>query len=142
MEIRRFFHRNFGTFYQWFDQRQTGARRIAWLEDLLPTLDIERVQVANIDSACAAMDSFAGCLLPPEPRGALQFVAPTELSAFGLNDGYSRHLYDHVYRLFIGDSLDDFTAYWNELRLCGCWGVPHRNALWVPSRINSSPVFH
>jgi hypothetical protein len=116
-------------------------RRIASLEDILSNIDLEIVHVANIDSASAALHLFAGCLLPPKPRGPLQFVAPTELSAFGLNDGYSRHVYDHTYRLFVGDSLNDFTAYWNELLLCGCWGVPHRNALWVPAALSRSAPF-
>ena len=141
LEIRRFFHRNFGTFYQWFDHRRTVVRRIAWLEDILANIEVEKVHVADMDSACAAIHLFAGCLFPPKPRAPLQFVAPTELSAFGLNDGYSRHVYDHIYRLFVGDSLNDFKAYWNELRLCGCWGVPHRNALWLSASLSQSASF-
>lgn len=141
LEIRRFFHRNFGTFYQWFDHRLNSVRRIAGLEDILPDSNVEKVHVADTDSACSAIHLFAGCLLPPKPRGPLQFIAPTELSAFGLNDGYSRHVYAHTYRLFVGDSLNDFTAYWNELRSCGCWGVPHRNALWVSAALSQSAPF-
>jgi hypothetical protein len=141
LEIRRFFHRNFGTFHQWFDHRNTIIRRIGWLEDILATLDVETVQVGDIDSACAAIHLFAGRFLPPNPRAPLRFVAATELSAFRLNDGYARHVYNHTYRLFVGNSLNDFIAYWNELRLCRCWGIPHRNALWIPSALTQSAPF-
>jgi hypothetical protein len=47
LEIRRFFHRNFGTF--------------AWLEDVLPNIEVETVRVADMASACAAIHLFAGC---------------------------------------------------------------------------------
>jgi len=141
LEIRRFFHRNFGSFYQWFDHRGTHVRRIAWLEDILPSIETDAVRISDLDTACAVIHSFAGCLLPPTPRSALRFVAPTEISAFGLNEGFARHDYQSVFRLFVGDSLRDFTAYWNELRLCGGWGVPHRNALWVPASLAESAQF-
>jgi hypothetical protein len=140
LEIRRFFDRNFGTFYQWFDQGQ-NVRRVGWLEDMLAGVDLHIVRIADMDSACAAMRVFAGSLRPPKPCAPLSFVAPTEISAFGLNDGYSFHVYAHTYRLFVGDSLCDFSAYWNELRLCRCCGVPHRNALWVPTTLTRSASF-
>ena len=87
-------------------------------------------------STCSRDASF-----PPEPRAPLRFISPTEISAFGLNDGYAHRVYNRIYRMFIGDSLRDFTAYWNELLLCGCWGVPHRNALWVPAALIQSAPF-
>jgi hypothetical protein len=83
LEIRRFFHRNFGTFYQWLDQG-SNVRRIAWLEDILAEIDVQTVRIADIDSVCAAIRVFAGSLSPPTPQAPLQFVAPTEVSAFGL----------------------------------------------------------
>ncbi len=141
LEIRRFFHRNFGTFYQWFDPRGTTVRRIAWLEDILPSIQVEAIRVSDLPSACAALDAFAGGLFPPSPRQALRFVGPTQLSAIHLDDRFPRDPYGHTYRVFVGDSLHDFTAYWNELRMCGCWAVPHRYALWVPLALTGEPAF-
>ena len=139
--IRRFFHRNFGTFYQWFDHQGTTVRRIAWLEDILPGIEVETVRVSDLASACAALDSFAGSLFPPKPRQPLRFVAPTQVSAIHLGGRFPRDPYGHTYRVFVGDSLHDFTAYWNELRICGCWAVPHRYALWVPVAMTREPAF-
>jgi len=97
LEIRRFFHRNFGTFYQWFDHRGTAVRRIAWLEDILPSIEAETIPVSDLASACAALDVFAGCLFPPKPRLALRFVAPTQISAIHLGGRFPRDPYGHTY---------------------------------------------
>jgi hypothetical protein len=141
LEIRRFFHRNFGTFYQWLDRGGTVVRRIAWLEHTLPSVDVETIHISDMPSACAAINAFAGSLFPPKPRRALPFVAPTQLSSIDLDSRFPRGPYQHAYRVFVGDSLHDFTACWNELRRCGCWAVPYRYALWVPAVLTRESTF-
>lgn len=141
LEIRRFFHRNFGTFYQWFDNRITPARRIAWLEEILPRIEVEIVRISDLASACTALDLFGGSLFPPKPRQALRFIAPTQISAVQLTVNFPSEPYGYTYRVFVGDSTHDFTAYWNELRMCGCWTAPHRHALWVPVALTRESAF-
>jgi hypothetical protein len=141
LEIRRFFHRNFGTYFQWIDNRTAGARRIGWLENILGNIETEIFRIGDLSSACSALVAFGGSFLPPKPLRPLNFIAPTEISAVNLGNRFPRGPYQHIYRVFVGDSLYDFTAYWNELWMCGCWHCPHLHALWVPASLVSEPTF-
>src|SRR6266498_3881119 len=63
-EIRRFVHRNFGTYDQWFDPNSKKVRRIAWLEQLLPQISTHTVNVGDVDSLAAALTEISGRIRP------------------------------------------------------------------------------
>jgi hypothetical protein len=134
LDIRRFFHRNFGTYYQWFDHRG-NIRRIAWLEDILPLIDVETALISDNSSTCDALDMLAGNIFPPDFRAPLNFTAICQLQGLDIAPGIPCHPYDSTYRVFIGDAARDFAAYWNDVRVSRCWRAPYRHALWVPSEL-------
>ena len=138
--IRRFFHRNFGTYYQWFDHRG-NIRRIAWLEDILPLIDVETVLVSDITSTCDALDLLAGNIFPPDFRTPLNFIAICQLQGLDIAPGIPGQPYDSLYRVFVGSAACDFAAYWNDLRVSRCWRIPFCHALWVPSELAGDESF-
>jgi hypothetical protein len=46
-DIKRFVHRNFGTYYKWFDPNAKQMRREGWLERLLPKIQTLRLPISD-----------------------------------------------------------------------------------------------
>lgn len=135
--FRRFLHRNLGTYYQWSDGRSDNVRRIAWMENLLPKISVERLRVDDFASLCSALGVIAGSLPGEVGNGPLGFTAPCELSSVHLPRSVSFGSFEHMYRLVIGSEPRDFTLYW---RSCmndgpGIFAVPFRHCLWIPSEL-------
>ena len=85
-DIKRFVHRNFGTFHQWFDpnSKTSPVRRISWLERLMPKIQTHRIAISDRASLAAALIEMAGSFRPPNARPALPFIAPCQLASLGL----------------------------------------------------------
>jgi|GEM_PF-5280630 len=140
IEIRRFFHRNYGTYFQYHDA-QGNVRRDTGTEKLLLQSNREIFRINDLTSACQALEKFAGSLFPPNFSNALAFIAPCEVSSLGLGAPFPQAPYTHTYRVFVGNHPRDFAAYWNEMRIYGCWQQPYRIALWIPQELISSGEF-
>ena len=148
LSLRRFIHRNFGTYDQWFDLRTGAPRYLGWMEDLLkkiPGEQVEQLLISDLPSLCAAMERMSGT--PPQKGGwkpAMAFTVPCELSSIHLSKHYlAKGAFDHKYRIIVGSQLQDFVFYW---RNCvnegdGAWREPFRHCLWVPSELVQEPTF-
>ena len=140
-DIRRFIHRNFGTYYQWFDQNTKQVRRIAWLEHLLPKIDSQRVPISDPASLGAALTQLAGRLRRGDFRAALPFIAPFQLASLDLAAWPPSDL-SHVYQLAIGDTAADFAEFWNSMLPRRNWSRTHEAQLWTPVSLIRNPAFH
>jgi hypothetical protein len=59
--LRRFLHRNFGTYDQWIDSN-SRIRRLKWFEDHVPNDITDVISISDLGSVCRALDLFAGTL--------------------------------------------------------------------------------
>lgn len=139
-EVRRFVHRNFGTYYQWFDPNSKRIRRIAWLEQLLPQISTHTVTVGDVDSLAAALEEISGRIRPRNSRPALPFIAPCQLASLFLESWPMGEL-NKTYQLIVGDSLADFGEHWNGVRRKSNWAETHRHQLWIPAKLAAVASF-
>ena len=148
LSLRRFIHRNFGTYDQWFDLRTGTPRFLGWMENLLkkiPADQIEYLPINDMSSLCTAMERMSGT--PPQKGGwklPMAFTVPCELSGIHLSKHYlAQGAFDYKYRVIVGSQLQDFVFYW---RNClnegeGVWREPFRHCLWIPSELIQEPAF-
>jgi hypothetical protein len=146
--FRRFIHRNFGTYDQWFDLATGKPRYFGWMENVLKKIPIERLEYSSINdlqTLCAAMERMSGT--PPSTGGwkpATAFAVLCELSGIHLPKNYlALGAFDCRYRVIVGSQVSDFVFYW---RNClnegdGVWRNPFRHCLWVPSELIQEPMF-
>jgi len=133
-DIKRFVHRNFGTYYQWFDPNTKQVRRIAWLENLLPKINSQPVPISDSASLASALTQLSGRLRRGDLRPALPFIAPFQLSSLDLEAWQPSDL-SHVYQVVIGDTPADFAEFWNGMLPRRNWWRTHEAQLWVPTSL-------
>src|ERR1700693_4226805 len=138
--VRKFVHRNFGTYYQWFDPRSGEVRRIAWLENLLPKIPTHSLTVSSVSSLAAALTEISGRLRRGETKTGLRHIAPYQLASVFMTRWPSQEL-SNRFQLIIGDSAEDFSEHWNGVRRKQNWSHTHRHQLWVPSTLLSDEAF-
>ena len=139
-EVRRFFHRNFGTFYQWTEPKTGRIRRIGWLEDLLQDIPAQSFSISDAKSAADVISALAARLRAKERKPGLAFIAPGELSSLFLSGPTTSELHQ-TYQIIVGDGTSEFSEYWNGARWKGIWNAPLRHQLWIPSNLAKSPDF-
>lgn len=143
LPLRRFLHRNLGSYEQWFDLRTGEPRLIGWLENLLSGSTVEHRRVGDISSICAVMEEIAG--KPPSPKweAPLSCTVPCELSSIHLSPPFTRGFLNIGYRVVVGSTIQDFALYW---RTCvvegdGAWEAPFRHCLWIPTELIHEEMF-
>lgn len=141
--LRRFVHRNFGTYDQWFDLRSGEPRSLGWLEDLLAKTPVNRFRVDDLPSLCSALQQISGTPFGRDYKPALAFTAPCELTSAHLPRSFPHGTFGHTYRVVVGSTLRDFVLYW---RSClnegdGVWHSPFRHCLWIPRELISEAAF-
>jgi hypothetical protein len=143
-DIKRFIHRNFGTFYQWFDpnSKTSPVRRIGWLERLMPKIQTHRIAISDRGSLAAALIEMAGRFRPPIARQALPFIAPCQLASVGLAPSWTTSTFQNIYQIVIGDTPDDFAEFWSGVFWSRNWSKPYSGHLWVPASLIADAVFH
>jgi hypothetical protein len=111
---------------------------------MLAKVSVEHVLISDLQSLCAAMEQISGT--PPRPnwKPPHSFTAPCELSGAQLSPHFgSRGAFEHLYRVVVGSSLQDFLLYW---RSClnegdGAWDAPYRHCLWIPTELVREVAF-
>jgi len=141
--LRRFLHRNLGTYYQWFDLKTGKPRQLGWMENLLSKVTSEHLQVDDLPSLCAGMERISGTPHGPGWKPPLAFTAPCELTGIHLTRNLSRGAFDHSYRVVVGSTLRDFLFYWRSClnEGAGAWDAPFRYCLWIPSELIQETTF-
>lgn len=140
IEYRRFFHRNFGTYYQWQDGKG-DVRRLAGLENLIKQIEVMTIKIDDLSSACSAIELMAGNFFPPNLRSPITFTAPCQLSGLGLGFDWPSFHFSNNFTVFVGKDVLDFTSYWNESWLCSCWRTPFKHSLWISDELLNVPEF-
>jgi len=137
--LRRFLHRNLGSYYQWFELPTGKPRRIGWMENLLAKIPTttERLPINDLQSLCAAMERMSGT--PPRAgwKLPLPFSAPCELSSIRLSSHHIHGSLSYLYRVVVGSTPQDFLLYWQSClnEGYGVWDAPYRHCLWIPSEL-------
>jgi len=139
-EIRRFIHRNFGTYYQWLDRNTGKTRRIAWLEELLPLIPTQTFAISDVNSLAAALTELSGKVRRDGIRPPLPFVAPYQLASLFLKSYPTWELHQ-TYQVIIGDSAVDFAEHWNGVLWKRNWWETHKHQLWIPTKLANDPIF-
>ena len=141
--LRRFLHRNLGTYYQWFDLKTGKPRQLGWMENLLSKVTVEHLQVDDLPSLCAGMERISGTPHGHGWKPPLAFTAPCELTGVHLARNLSRGAFDHSYRVVVGSTLRDFLFYWRSClnEGAGAWDAPFRHCLWLPSELIQETTF-
>jgi hypothetical protein len=143
-DIKRFIHRNFGTFHQWFDpnSKTSPVRRIGWLERLMPKIQTHRIAISDRASLAAALLEMAGSFRLPNARPALPFLAPCQLASLGLAPSWTTSAFQHIYQIVIGDAPDDFAEFWSGIFWSRNWSRTYSSQLWIPTSLMGDAVFH
>jgi hypothetical protein len=141
--LRRFLHRNLGTYYQWFDPQTGKPRQLGWMENLLSRVSPVRLQVDDLTSLCASLERISGTPHGPGWKPPLAFTAPCELAGIHLSRNLSRGAFEHSYRVVVGSDLRNFLFYWRSClnEGAGAWDAPFRHCLWVPSELIREAAF-
>jgi hypothetical protein len=138
--IRRFIHRNFGTFYQSHEPKTGKIRRIAWLEQLLPEIPHHTFTISDVQSLAAAITEMSGRLRPRNFKASLPFVAPYQLASLFLESWPTSELHK-TFQLLIGDTAEDFSEHWNGVLFKRNWMETHRHQLWIPTQLAGDATF-
>src|SRR5665213_544310 len=138
--LQRFVHRNFGTYFQWFEHKNGGVRREAWLENLLPKLNVHHCQISDRKSLAAAMTELVGTPPGPGYRAPIKFIALNELSSLHLPEAWPQWEINNVYQVIVGDAPDDFVEHWNGVYWKQTWTNPHVRHLWLPTELARDPL--
>lgn len=133
-DVKRFVHRNFGTFHQWIEPRTQKVRRIAWLESLMPKINAHQAAISDPASLAAALTQLSGRIRPRDSRPSLPFIAPCQLSSLDLEVWPISECNDS-YQIIIGDAASDFGEFWNSAFPRQNWWKPHERQLWIPSSL-------
>lgn len=139
-DVRRFVHRNFGTYYQSIDPNTRKIQRIWWLEQLLPHISAHTFTVSDAGSLAAALTEIAGRICPRSSRPALPFVAPYQLASLFLESWPMGEL-NKTYQLIVGNSLADSGEHWNGIRRKSNWAETHRHQLWITTKLAAAASF-
>jgi len=136
--IRRFVHRNFGSFDQWFDMPDGKPRFLGNMEELLRKISVEEYTVGDLTSLCSVMVRASGT--PPQPgwKPPAPFLMPCELSAVHLLHNHGlRGAFNSVYRIVVGATPADFVFYWRNCLAegTGVWDMPYSHCLWIPPEL-------
>jgi len=135
-DIRRFIHRNFGTYHQWIDPNNGQIRRIAWLEHLMQHIPTHSFRIADAPSLASALTEISGRIRRGGSRPGLPHIAPYQLASLYLQAWPNEELRDR-FQVIVGDSLDDFSEHWNGMRRKRNWSDTHRHQLWIPTKLIS-----
>jgi len=136
--IQRFIHRDFGTYDQWFEPRTNTVRRIMWLENLMPKLNIEHIPLSDRASLAEALTLLAGTRPGASHRPPIQFLAPCQLPSLHLGEVWPQS--DRVYQVLVGDNAETLAEFWNGAFWKMIWPVPYAHQLWLPLDLANDPL--
>ena len=138
--LQRFIHRNFGTYFQWIQHKTTVIRREAWLENLIPKINAQRVHISDRASLARALIELAGAVptTPNDYRPPLRFVAPCDLSS--ISESFPLWPINKLYQVIVGDAPDDLSEHWNGTFLNQTCTKPYEHQLWLPSELAREPL--
>ncbi len=97
--LRRFLHRNLGTYYQWFDLQTGKPCQLGWMENMLSKVSPEHLQVDDLHSLCAGMERISGTPHGPGWKPPLAFTAPCELTGVHLARNLSRGAFESMFSI-------------------------------------------
>jgi hypothetical protein len=137
--IQRFVHRNFGTYWQFFEPRTNNVRREGWLEKLMPKINVERIHIADRAALANALILLAGT--PPggkEHKAPLRFIAPALLPSVQLGETWPQTT--NVYQVIVGNAPSDFAEFWNGVLWRRTWSAPYAYQMWLPTELANDPL--
>lgn len=143
IHLRRFIHRNLGSYQQWQDLNTGTPRLNSWMEDAVAKISVEHVLIKDLQSLCVTMEKISGTTRPVWKQSCA-LTAPCQLPGVHLSPQYwPRGAFGHLYRVVVGSTLKDFLLYW---RSCinegdGTWDAPYRHCLWIPSELIREDAF-
>lgn len=143
--VRRFLDRNFGSFEQWSDPRNSAViRRLGGIEHCLSQTAHLPEAISDRHSLAAFLNRVAGS----RPAKGQSFVSPR--SCFALCEiggrpnphGMLGRLLDRTYLVCVGDLPEDFVAHWNTALWSRNLEAPYKNQLWIPAELAKDPSLH
>jgi hypothetical protein len=138
--IQRFIHRNFGTYFQWFEPKTNNVRREAWLENLMSKINYERVLISDRATLASALTLLIGTPPGPGYKPPQQFVTPAKLSSIQMAEVWPQT--DNVYQVIVGDSPRDLAEFWNGAWWKRTWTAPYAHQLWLPTELAKDTGLH
>lgn len=134
---RQFLHRDFGTFYQWIDDRG-AVRRIAWLETLMQEIETLRYEVKDDATFSSTIRELVANSVGHFPGRSFLFVAPCELPSLHLHAPFQNASIAFAYRIVLGKTPEDFVLFWNLCAELDAWKRPYQHFLWIDPELLQS----
>lgn len=143
--IRRFLHRNFGTYHQWIESGDR-VRRLLWLEETLSAVAVDQAVLVNpfhldgVESFRTTMATLSGAGPSLTRFGfRLPFLAPCELGSLCLPEPFRDYIFEGQYLIVVGDRPEDFVSFLNLSVFLKTWHRPYENLFWIPTGFFEDP---